>query len=449
MQRNLELRHRAVTAVREFMDREGFWDVETPILCKSTPEGARDFVVPSRLYPGEFYALPQSPQLFKQLLMVGGVDRYYQIARCFRDEDARSDRQPDFTQIDIEMAFVTMDEVLDLKERLLAHIWRRSLGVEIPIPFPRLSYAEAMRRFGSDKPDMRFGMELINLSEVFAGSEFKVFQGTLAAGGEIKGIVAPGCAGYSRKEIDELTQVAQRFGAKGLVSVAVEEGGLRSSIAKYVSAAETEALLAETGAKPGDLLLIVADRPSVVADALGRLRLHLGEQLSLVDRGAWKFLWIVEFPLFEKDEATGACKATHHVFTAPRWEELALLDTDPSRVIGQLYDVVLNGVELGSGSIRCHRRDVQEKLFSIIGLSEEEARRRFGFLLDAFEYGTPPHGGVATGLDRIITLMAGEETIRDVIAFPKTASGVDLMLDAPSKLDPAQLEELHIRVVTE
>jgi aspartyl-tRNA synthetase len=306
-----------------------------------------------------------------------------------------------------------------------------------------------MARFGSDKPDLRFGMELIDLSGVFAGSEFKVFQGALGAGGAIQGIVAPGCAGHSRKQIEELEQVAKRFGARGLVSIAVEETGIRSSIAKFVSPEETERVRAATGATPGDLILIVADQPAVVASALGRLRLHLGHALDLIDRGAWKFLWVVDFPLFEPDETTGALKPTHHPFTAPRWEEVPLLDTAPLAVIGQLYDVVLNGVELGSGSIRCHRRDVQEKLLSLIGMSAEESRRRFGFLLDAFEYGTPPHGGVATGLDRIVALMAGEESIREVIAFPKTASGLDLMLNAPSELDAAQIEELHLRVVGE
>jgi len=449
MQRNMELRHRVTKATRDFMDREGFWEVETPILCRSTPEGARDYVVPSRLYAGKFYALPQAPQLFKQLLMVGGTDRYFQIARCFRDEDARSDRQPDFTQIDVEMAFVTIDDVLSLKERLLAHLWREGIGVEIPVPFPRLTYAEAMRRFGSDKPDMRFGMELIDLSDLFTASAFKVFQSTLATGGAIKAIVAPGCAAYSRKEVDDLTQVAQRFGAKGVVSIGLEADGIRSSVAKFLSPGEIEGLRSRSGAQAGDLVLLVADQPAVVANALGRLRLHLGEQLGLIDRTAWKFLWVVDFPLFEADEATGGVKPMHHPFTAPRWDQLALLDTDPLAVTGQLYDVVLNGVELGSGSIRCHLRDVQEKLFALIGLSQEEAERRFGFLLKAFDYGTPPHGGIATGLDRIVALMADEESIRDVIAFPKTASGIDLMLSAPSELDAEQLDELHIRVVPE
>jgi aspartyl-tRNA synthetase len=448
MQRKLELRHRVVKATRDFLSAEGFWEVETPMLIKSTPEGARDYVVPSRLYPGKFFALPQSPQLFKQLLMVSGVERYFQIARCFRDEDARADRQPEFTQIDLEMSFVTQEMVFDVTERMMAHLFRVGLGVELARPFPRLSYAEAIARFGSDKPDTRFGMELVDLSEAFQGSEFKVFQNALASGGQIKAITAPGAGGYSRKEIDDLTQLAVRFGAKGLVSIVVEEGGaVRSSISKFLSPEETRQILTLTGAKPGDLILAVADRPAVVAEALNRLRLHLGERLELIDRKAWNFLWVVDFPLFERDEETGALKAMHHIFSAPRWDQLPLLDSDPLAVTGQLYDLVLNGSELGSGSIRCHRRDVQEKLFALIGLPQEEARRRFGFLLDAFEYGTPPHGGCAWGVDRLIALMAGEENIREVIAFPKTASFIDLMLDAPAEIDAAQVRELHLQIL--
>jgi aspartyl-tRNA synthetase len=450
MQRKLELRHHVVKASRDFLSAEGFWEVETPVLIKSTPEGARDYVVPSRLYPGKFFALPQSPQLFKQLLMVSGVERYFQIARCFRDEDARADRQPEFTQIDLEMSFVTQEMVFDVTERMMAHLFQVGLGAKLALPFPRLTYAEAMARYGSDKPDTRFGMELIDLSETFGGSEFKVFQNALASGGQIKAITAPGAGGYSRKEIDDLTQLAVRFGAKGLVSIFVEEGGtVRSSISKFLSPEETRQILALTGGKPGDLILAVADRPAVVAEALNRLRLHLGDRLNLIDRKAWNFLWVVDFPLFEQDEETGALKAMHHIFSAPRWEQLPLLDSDPTAVTGQLYDLVLNGSELGSGSIRCHRRDVQEKLFSLIGLEPEEARRRFGFLLDAFEYGTPPHGGCAWGVDRIIALMAGEENIREVIAFPKTASFFDLMLDAPSDIDAEQLRELHLRIIPE
>jgi aspartyl-tRNA synthetase len=449
MQRNIELRHRLAKATRDFLDAEGFLEIETPILCRSTPEGARDYIVPSRVYPGKFYALPQAPQLFKQILMVSGMDRYFQIARCFRDEDLRADRQPEFTQIDMEMSFVSQDDVLDVTERLMAHLWKVGLGVRLSVPFPRLSFAEAMRRYGSDKPDTRFGMELVDLSELFRESEFKVFQAALAAGGAIKGIRAPGCAGYSRKEIDELTQFAQRFGTKGLVSIALdEEGSIRSSIAKFLSPAEIEDLKRALEARPGDLLLLVADQPGIVAEALGRLRLHLGQRLGLIPEGQWNFLWVVDFPLFEPAEG-GGVQPVHHPFSAPHWDQLPRLETDPLKVTGQLYDLVLNGTELGSGSIRIHRRDVQQRIFALIGLPEEEAERRFGFLLEAFEYGTPPHGGVAPGFDRIVAMMAGEEAIRDVIAFPKNANAVDLMTDAPSPVDAAQLAELHIAVIPE
>jgi aspartyl-tRNA synthetase len=447
LQRNLELRHRLAKATRDFLDAEGFYEIETPIMCRSTPEGARDYIVPSRVHPGKFYALPQAPQLFKQILMVSGMDRYFQIARCFRDEDLRADRQPEFTQIDMEMSFVTQDDVLDVTERLLAHLWKVGIGVDIPLPFPRLSFVEAMRRYGSDKPDTRFGMELADLSGLFANSEFRVFQTALEAGGQIKGIKAPGCAGYSRKEIDDLTQVAQRFGAKGLVSIALEEGGgVRSSISKFLSPAEIEGLRAALEAGPGDLLLLVADQPAVAAEALGRLRLHLGEKLDLISKDQWNFLWVVDFPLFEPAEG-GGVKPVHHPFSAPHWDQLPLLEADPLKVTGQLYDVVLNGTELGSGSIRIHRRDVQQRIFELIGLPQEEAERRFGFLLKAFDYGTPPHGGVAPGFDRIVAMMAGEDAIRDVIAFPKNANAVDLMTDAPSPVDPGQLADLHIAVV--
>jgi aspartyl-tRNA synthetase len=449
LQRNIELRHRLAKATRDFLDAEGFLEIETPILCRSTPEGARDYIVPSRVHPGQFYALPQAPQLFKQLLMVSGMDRYFQIARCFRDEDLRADRQPEFTQIDMEMSFVSQDEVLDVTERLMAHLWKTGLGIDLPLPFPRLSYADAMRRYGSDKPDTRFGMELSELSGLFRQSEFKVFQATLASGGSIHGIRAPGSAGYSRKEIDELTHFAQRFGAKGLVSIALEDdASLRSSIAKFLSPDEIEGLKQALDAKPGDLLLLVADQPRVAAEVLGRLRLLLGQRLGLIPEGRWNFLWVVDFPLFEPAEG-GGVTPVHHPFSAPHWDQLPLLETDPLKVTGQLYDLVLNGTELGSGSIRIHRRDVQQRIFSLIGLPEEEAERRFGFLLKAFEYGTPPHGGIAPGFDRIVAMMAGEEAIRDVIAFPKNANAVDLMTDAPSPVDPAQLVELHVAVLPE
>jgi aspartyl-tRNA synthetase len=444
LQRNLQLRHRLAKATRDFLDAEGFLEIETPILCRSTPEGARDYIVPSRVHPGQFYALPQAPQLFKQILMVSGMDRYFQIARCFRDEDLRADRQPEFTQIDMEMSFVRQDDVLDVTERLIAHLWRVGLGLDIPLPLPRLTYAEAMRRYGSDKPDTRFGMELVDLSGLFQGSEFKVFQTALAAGGEIKGIRVPGAAGYSRKEVDELTSFAQRFRAKGLVSVALEaDGGVRSSIAKFLTPAEIDGLRRALEAGPGDLLLLVADQPAVVSEALGRLRLHLGERLGLIPAGKWNFLWVVDFPLFEPAEG-GGVKPVHHPFSAPHWDQIELLEKDPLQVKGQLYDLVLNGTELGSGSIRIHRRDVQQRIFSLIGLPEEEAERRFGFLLKAFDYGTPPHGGIAPGFDRIVAMMAGEEAIRDVIAFPKNANAADLMTEAPSPVDPQQLTELHI-----
>ncbi len=446
LQRNIELRHRLAKAARDFLDAEGFLEIETPILCRSTPEGARDYVVPSRVYPGQFYALPQAPQLFKQILMVAGMDRYFQIARCFRDEDLRADRQPEFTQIDMELSFVTQDDVLDVTERLMAHLWKVGLGIDLPVPFPRLSFAEAMRRYGSDKPDTRFGMELVDLSGLFKDSEFKVFQSALAAGGQIQGIRAAGCAGYSRKEIDELTDIARRFGAKGLVTLALEEGGLRSSIAKFLSPDEIDGLRAALAAGPGDLLLLVADQAPIVAEALGRLRLHLGQQLGLIPEGQWNFLWVVDFPLFEPAEG-GGVKPVHHPFSAPRWDQLPLLETAPLQVTGQLYDLVLNGTELGSGSIRIHRRDIQQRIFALIGLPEAEAERRFGFLLKAFDYGTPPHGGIAPGFDRIVAMIAGEEAIRDVIAFPKNANAVDLMTNAPSPVDPAQLAELHIAVV--
>jgi aspartyl-tRNA synthetase len=444
LQRNLQLRHRLAKATRDFLDAEGFLEIETPILCRSTPEGARDYIVPSRVHPGQFYALPQAPQLFKQILMVSGMDRYFQIARCFRDEDLRADRQPEFTQIDMEMSFVSQDDVLDVTERLIAHLWRVGLGLDVPLPLPRLTYAEAMRRYGSDKPDTRFGMELVDLSGLFRGSEFKVFQTALAAGGEIKGIRVPGGAGYTRREVDELTSFAQRFRAKGLVSVALEaDGGARSSIAKFLSPAEIDGLRRALEAGPGDLLLLVADQPAVVSEALGRLRLHLGERLGLIPAGKWNFLWVVDFPLFEPAEG-GGVKPVHHPFSAPHWDQIELLEKDPLRVKGQLYDLVLNGTELGSGSIRIHRRDVQQRIFSLIGLPEEEAERRFGFLLKAFDYGTPPHGGIAPGFDRIVAMMAGEEAIRDVIAFPKNANAADLMTEAPSPVDPQQLTELHI-----
>ena len=447
MQRNLRLRHRIIKSCRDFMDEEGFWEIETPCLIRSTPEGARDYVVPDRRLAGKFWALPQSPQLFKQMLQVGGVEKYFQIARCYRDEDLRADRQPEFTQIDAEMSFVTQDDIFSLCERMFAHMYRESIDVELEIPFPRISYAEAIARFGSDKPDTRFGMELQDLTDLFENSELRVFQNVIAQGGQIKGICAPGGGAYSRKQVDGLTAMARDFGAGGLISIQLREEGFRSSIQRYLTDEQVASLSERFGAGAGDMLLIVADQPHVVADVLGRLRLHLGNELGLLDAKAWNFLWVVDFPLFERDEETGGFRAMHHPFSQPQADQIDLLETEPLLVIGQLYDLVVNGCEILSGSIRNHRRDLQERVLAVIGINREQAAQRFGFLLDALGHGAPPHGGFAVGLDRVIALMAGAETMRDVIAFPKTAAGTDLMLEAPNVLDPEQLEELHLQVV--
>lgn len=448
MQSNLELRHRVTLAARNHLSEEGFWEIETPCLIRSTPEGARDYVVPSRVQPGNFYALPQSPQLFKQMLQVSGVEKYFQIARCFRDESSRADRQPEFTQIDMEMSFVKQDDVFGVWERLMQRLWKVGLDVEIPAPFPRMSYAEAMARYGSDKPDTRFGMELTDLGDIFASSELRVLQNALASGGQIKGIVAPGCGGYSRKQIDDLTQLARQFGAGGLVSIILEEGSYRSSIQRYLTPEQVAAIRERTGAKDGDLLLIVADKPKVVADALGRLRLHLGNELGLVDQSLWNFLWVLDFPLFEEDES--GLTPMHHPFSHPKTpEDMRNLQEDPIKVIGSLYDLVVNGAEIASGSIRVHDAETQIRILEVIGINREEAWKRFGFMLNALTYGAPPHGGIASGLDRIIMLMAGEDNIRDVIAFPKAASGYDPMLDCPAPLEPEQLAELHLDVIPE
>ena len=449
MQRNLVLRHRVVKYIRDFLDPRGFLEIETPILFKTTPEGARDYLVPSRLHPGKFYALPQSPQQLKQLLMIAGYEKYFQIARCFRDEDQRGDRQPEFTQLDLEMSFVEREDVMALAEELTIGIVETCSDRELLFkPFRRLTYDEAMRRFGTDRPDMRFGMELVDISGLVAECGFRVFRDVVAAGGQVRGIRAPGCGTYSRREIDELTALAQREGAKGLAWLALgHEGEVRSSFARFITEDEVADIVERLEAELGDLLLFVADRTPVVNAALSALRLELGERLGLCDRTVLACCWVIDFPLFEWDEEGQRWDPSHHLFTAPVEEDLPFLDTDPGAARGQQYDLVINGEETGGGSIRIHQREVQEKVFGLIGLDVEQARERFGHMLEAFEYGTPPHGGIAPGIDRLVMLLAGEPNIREVIAFPKTQQAADLMAGAPSPAEPGQLEELHIRIV--
>jgi len=447
MFQTFQLRHQVTKAIRDFLDEEGFLEVETPILTKSTPEGARDYLVPSRVHPGEFYALPQSPQIFKQLLMVAGFERYYQIARCFRDEDLRADRQPEFTQVDIETSFMSQDDILAMVERMMARVMKIAKGIDIPIPFPRMSYDEAIARFGSDKPDTRFGLELVDLSEQVRDCGFKVFASAVQSGGQVKAINVKGAAHkYSRKDIDALTEYVARYGAKGLAWLKVEEDGLKGPIAKFFNEDEQKQMMQTLEAEAGDLLLFVADKKSVVADSLGALRLKLGKDLQLIDESAFHFLWITDWPLFEYDEEEGRYYAAHHPFTMPVREDVPKFETDPASVRAQAYDLVLNGYELGGGSLRIFERDIQEKMFKTLGFTEEQAREQFGFLLEAFEYGTPPHGGIALGLDRLVMLLAGRSNLRDTIAFPKTASASCLLTDAPSEVSEAQLDELHLQV---
>jgi aspartyl-tRNA synthetase len=445
IQKNLIMRSQVATLMRAFLAEEGFLEIETPILTKSTPEGARDYLVPSRVHPGNFYALPQSPQLFKQLLMCSGYDRYFQIAKCFRDEDLRADRQPEFTQVDMELSFVDVDDVIDVNERLLAKVFKEILNVEVPLPIQRMTYAEAMERFGSDKPDIRFGMELQNVTDVVKDCDFVVFRGAVEQGGSVRGINATGQGSMPRKKIDALVEFAKGYGAKGLAYVAIQEDGtIKSSFAKFMKEEEMSALVTAMNGQPGDLLLFAADADKVVFDVLGALRIEIANQLGLLKKDDYRFLWVTEFPLLEWNEEQNRYTAMHHPFTMPMEEDLQYIDSDPGRVRAKAYDIILNGTELGGGSVRIFQNDIQEKMFECLGFTKEEAYERFSFLLDAFKYGVPPHAGLAYGLDRLIMLMAQEDSIRDVIAFPKVKDASCLMTDAPNVVDHKQLEELCI-----
>ena len=447
LQRNIMMKSKVSMLLRNFMEKEGFLEIETPILMKSTPEGARDYLVPSRVHPGSFYALPQSPQLYKQLLMCSGYDRYFQIARCFRDEDLRADRQPEFTQADMELSFVDVDDVIDVNERLLAYVFKEAIGVDVPLPIPRMTWQEAMDRFGSDKPDTRFGMELVDVSETVAGGGFGVFTGALENGGSVRGINAKGQGAMPRKKIDKLVSFAKDYGAKGLAYLAVnEDGTYKSSFAKFMTEEELAALVEKMGGEPGDLLLFAADKNKVVWDVLGALRLELARQLELLDKNRYNFLWVTEFPLLEWSDEENRFMAMHHPFTMPMEEDWDKIDSDPGAVRAKAYDIVLNGTELGGGSVRIHQDDIQEKMLEVLGFTKEQAHEQFGFLLDAFKYGVPPHAGLAYGLDRMVMLMMQCDSIRDVIAFPKVKDASCLMSHAPSPVDEKQLEELGIEV---
>lgn len=447
LQRNLMMRSKVATLTRQFLAEEGFLEIETPVLIKSTPEGARDYLVPSRIQQGQFYALPQSPQLFKQLLMCSGYDRYFQIAKCFRDEDLRADRQPEFTQIDMELSFVDVDDVIDVNERMLAHLFKEVLGVEVQLPIQRMTWKEAMNRFGSDKPDLRFGMELTDVSDVVKDCEFVVFKSALEMGGSVRGINAKGQGSMPRKKIDKLVEFAKGYGAKGLAYIAIhEDGTLKSSFSKFMKEEEMKALVEKMQGEAGDLLLFAADKTKLVWDILGALRLEMARQMDLLDKNEYRFVWITEFPLLEWSEEENRFTAMHHPFTMPMEEDLHLIDSDPGAVRAKAYDIVLNGNEIGGGSVRIHQNDIQEKMFEVLGFTREQAYNQFGFLLNAFKYGVPPHAGLAYGLDRMVMLMAKEDSIREVIAFPKVKDASCLMSEAPNVVDEKQLKELCIKV---
>jgi aspartyl-tRNA synthetase len=448
MQANLMLRHKVAKITRDYFDANGFLEIETPMLTKSTPEGARDYLVPSRVHPGKFYALPQSPQLFKQLLMVSGFDRYFQIVKCFRDEDLRADRQPEFTQIDVEMSFVNVEDVLTVNEGFIKKAFSEVLGIELETPFLRMPYKEAMDRFGSDKPDIRFGLELVDVSDLVESCGFKVFADAVKNGGSVRAINAKGCGKkFSRREIDSFVELVKTYRAKGMAWISVEQNGLKSSITKFFNEDEINAILDRVQAEPGDLICFVADKNEVVYDSLGQLRLELARRLGLLDKSEYKFLWVTEFPLLEFDGEENRWVAKHHPFTSPMDEDVQYLDADPGRVRAKAYDIILNGVELGGGSVRIHRQELQEKMFKLLGFTSEQTWERFGFLLEAFKYGTPPHGGIAYGLDRLVMLMAGKSSIRDVIAFPKVQNASDLMANAPDYVEDKQLKELNITTI--